>query len=118
MGIRVRALQLGFYDNQRRREGDEFEISDEKHLGKWMKRLGSPRSKKADTPLLEKSVTQEDVNHLEELAAELEQKAFDGRSAVKGNSPKTFKEEVMAMEVAAAEARTAADDAKSSLEDY
>lgn len=41
--IRVRAKQLGFYGNVRRREGDVFDIAHEKHFSeRWMERTEAP----------------------------------------------------------------------------
>lgn len=35
--IEVVALRDGFYKNQRIKEGHRFQVTDEKHLGTWMK---------------------------------------------------------------------------------
>jgi hypothetical protein len=40
MGIKVKAMQLGYYGHRRRREGDVFEIESENEFSKrWMKKL-------------------------------------------------------------------------------
>lgn len=40
--MRVKAIQLGYYDNKRVREGQEFEIKSEKEFShKWMVKLDS-----------------------------------------------------------------------------
>lgn len=37
--IRVRATAPGFYGGSRRRRGDEFDVAEERHVGKWMVRV-------------------------------------------------------------------------------
>ena len=38
--MKVKALQLGYYDNERRREGDVFEIASETEFSPtWMERV-------------------------------------------------------------------------------
>lgn len=46
--MKVKAKGLVFYNNQRFREGDVFEISDEKHFSKkWMEKVEESDSSKA-----------------------------------------------------------------------
>lgn len=45
MGIKVRAIRLGWYGKQRRRPGAEFEIKSLQELGTWMERLNKPGPK-------------------------------------------------------------------------
>ena len=42
MGIMVRAIRLGVYDNRRQREGAVFEIQSEKDFGSWMEYVEDP----------------------------------------------------------------------------
>jgi hypothetical protein len=42
MGIKVKALQPGYYGTQRRRVGDVFEIDSEQERGTWMGEPGEP----------------------------------------------------------------------------
>lgn len=41
MAIKVRAKETGFYGTKLRYEGDEFDVSFEHELGRWMEVLGS-----------------------------------------------------------------------------
>jgi hypothetical protein len=42
-GLRVRAIQLGYYGNVLRREGDVFTLLDARHFSeRWMARAGAP----------------------------------------------------------------------------
>jgi len=45
--IRVKAMDLGFYDNRRWRKGDIFEIKNESEMGRWMKRM-KPETKESE----------------------------------------------------------------------
>lgn len=36
MSIKVRATTRGYYGGQVREAGDEFEVTDRKHVGSWM----------------------------------------------------------------------------------
>lgn len=47
MGILVRAKDKGFYESLRE-PGDEFEVRDEKAIGKWMERVDQKSSAKPD----------------------------------------------------------------------
>ena len=38
--MKVRAKEQGFYDNDLRDPGQEFEISKQEHLGSWMEPVG------------------------------------------------------------------------------
>jgi hypothetical protein len=56
MGIKVRvkgddkSKVVGYYDHQRRRSGEEFEVADEKAIGSWMEKVDEPAgtAKKTD----------------------------------------------------------------------
>jgi hypothetical protein len=43
MKVRVKSGKTGFYGGQRRHEGEEFEILHERHIGKWMDVIDSPK---------------------------------------------------------------------------
>lgn len=59
--MKVRATRLGYYNHRRRREGDIFEITDEKAFSnKWMEAVdGKPEkskpSKKSAPPVTQES---------------------------------------------------------------
>lgn len=44
--MKVRAIRLGYYNHRRRREGDIFELLDDKAFSeKWMEKLDGKKSK-------------------------------------------------------------------------
>lgn len=48
--IKVRALQMGYYDHARRREGDVFYLESEKHFSKkWMVRVDEATPERVTT---------------------------------------------------------------------
>jgi hypothetical protein len=54
--MRVKAIRLGYYNHKRRREGDIFDLLNEKHFSKhWMEKFSgkSKGSKKVQEPELE-----------------------------------------------------------------
>ncbi len=50
MGIKVKAMQAGYYGVQRRRVGDVFEIESEKDRGLWMGDVDDPVINKEAMP--------------------------------------------------------------------
>jgi hypothetical protein len=50
MGIKVKAMQAGYYGVQRRRVGDVFEIESEKDRGLWMGDVDDPIINKEAMP--------------------------------------------------------------------
>lgn len=54
--MRVKAIRLGYYNHQRKHEGSEFSLEDEKHFSeKWMMKLDGeakpkPVKKKVELP--------------------------------------------------------------------
>jgi hypothetical protein len=49
--MRVKAIQLGYYGDKKRREGEEFEIDSEKEFSKrWMIKLDKPINKSRSKP--------------------------------------------------------------------
>lgn len=62
MGIRVRALKLGWFGKRRIRPGTEFEIQSLEQMGRWMERVNKPGpKKKLDEG--EQSLSSEDEDH-------------------------------------------------------
>lgn len=66
MGIQVRAKQMGYYDNKRRREGHVFELSEkfikDGKLPKWVELVEGqaiPKAKAAKSPRKEIEVSDE-----------------------------------------------------------
>jgi len=49
--MKVKALQLGYYEHKRRREGDVFDLVEEKHFSKnWMEKVDGEEPKKSKKP--------------------------------------------------------------------
>lgn len=48
--MKVKATQLGYYNHQRRREGDVFQLNDEKSFSsKWMEKVEAKPKGKVET---------------------------------------------------------------------
>ena len=68
MGIQVRAKQMGYYDNKRRREGQVFELSEKfvinGKLPKWVEPVDGefvPKAKAAKSPKKEVVTVDDEV---------------------------------------------------------
>jgi len=49
--MRVKATKLGYYEDKRRREGEEFVLTDTKHFSvKWMEKLDKPITRSRSKP--------------------------------------------------------------------
>ena len=54
MKVRVKSGKTGFYGGQRRHEGEVFEILHERHIGKWMDLIETPKVDEPAEPKEEK----------------------------------------------------------------